>query len=78
MAADVLTRLRDDLGPDRVLTDPDVLAPFESDATGRFRGRARAVVRPHTVEEVAQVIAACRALRAALDPDGVRNPGVLA
>jgi FAD/FMN-containing dehydrogenase len=70
MAADVIARLRADLGPDRVLTDPAVTAPFETDWTGRFTGRARSVVRPRSVGEVAVVIAACRESATALVPQG--------
>ena len=70
MAADVIDRLRSELGPDRVVTDADVLAPYETDWTGRFTGRARAVVRPRSVDEVAAVIAACREDGIALVPQG--------
>ncbi|HEY8057665.1 MAG TPA: FAD-binding oxidoreductase [Acidimicrobiales bacterium] len=70
MAADVIARLRRELGPDRVLTDADLLAPYETDCTGRFTGRARAVARPRSVDEVAAVIAACREDGVALVPQG--------
>ncbi|MET0803915.1 MAG: FAD-binding protein, partial [Acidimicrobiales bacterium] len=70
MAADVIDHLRRELGPDRIVTDADVLAPYETDWTGRFTGRARAVVRPRSVDEVAAVIAACRQDGIALVPQG--------
>lgn len=70
MAADVIARLRRELGPDRILTDADLLAPYETDWTGRFTGRARAVARPRSVEEVAAVITACRLDGVALVPQG--------
>ena len=66
----MIERLKADLGPGRVLTDPDVLARHETDWTGRFGGRALAVVRPRSVEEVAAVIAACRTGGTPLVPQG--------
>jgi hypothetical protein len=36
------------VGAAHVLDDPDVTASYEVDWTGRFRGRAAAVVRPGT------------------------------
>jgi FAD/FMN-containing dehydrogenase len=47
------------VGADHVLTDPDVVAAFEVDWTGRFRGRAAAVVRPGNVDEVAALVQWC-------------------
>ena len=38
--------LTDSVGSAHVLTDPDLRAPYETDWTRRFTGRARAVVRP--------------------------------
>jgi len=79
MAADgsvpgVPDRLLEDLatavGEAHVLVDDDVRAPFEVDWTGRYRGVARAVVRPADAEQVAAVLAACRAHRAAIVPQG--------
>ncbi len=70
MAADVIARLRRELGPERILTDAELLAPYETDWTGRFTGRARAVARPRSVDEVAAVIAACREDGVALVPQG--------
>lgn len=39
-----------------LLTDPSVVASYETDWTGRFRGRARCVVRPATTAQVAGVL----------------------
>jgi FAD/FMN-containing dehydrogenase len=58
------------VGERDVLVDPDVRAPFETDWTRRFAGRARAVVRPGSVEEVAAVVRACAAHGAAIVPQG--------
>ena len=48
------------VGERHVLVDDDVRAPFEVDWTGRYRGVARAVVRPADAQQVAAVLAACR------------------
>jgi FAD/FMN-containing dehydrogenase len=58
------------VGTDHVLTDRDVVAGYEVDWTGRFRGRAAAVVRPATVEEVAAVVMWCADHGVALVPQG--------
>ncbi|MFV0495162.1 FAD-binding oxidoreductase [Mycobacterium sp.] len=52
--------LADVVGPCHVVTDPDVLAGRSADHTGRYRGRARALVRPGTAAEVAAVLRLCR------------------
>jgi FAD/FMN-containing dehydrogenase len=58
-----MRHLEDDLvevvGADHVLTSPEVRASYETDWTRRFSGRARAVVRPASGEEVAGVLVAC-------------------
>jgi FAD/FMN-containing dehydrogenase len=53
------TALREVVGDSHVLTDPDLRAPYETDWTGRFTGRAAVVVRPSSTEEVAAVARAC-------------------
>jgi FAD/FMN-containing dehydrogenase len=58
------------VGDRHVLLDDDVRAPFEVDWTGRYRGRARAVVRPADAAEVAAVIRACGEHGAAVVPQG--------
>src|SRR5437016_10222960 len=49
--------LADVVGPAHVLTDPELTASYERDWTGRFVGRAAAVVRPAGTAEVAAVMA---------------------
>ena len=66
----LLDDLRSVVGDAHVVTDPDVTATHSTDWTGRFRGAASAVVRPGSVDEVAGVVAACRAHRAAMVPQG--------
>jgi FAD/FMN-containing dehydrogenase len=52
-----VTALADVVGPSHVLTEPDLTASYERDWTGRFAGRAAAVVRPGSTAEVAAVLA---------------------
>ncbi len=62
--------LRSVVGDDHVLTDADVVAANVVDWTGRFRGSTPAVVRPGSVDEVAEIVDRCRAHRAAIVPQG--------
>ncbi|GAC1441532.1 MAG: FAD-binding oxidoreductase [Mycobacteriales bacterium] len=57
----LLDALRDVVGPAHVLVEDDVKASYETDWTGRFTGRACAVVRPSSTDEVVGVIGACAA-----------------
>src|SRR5205823_1721525 len=54
-------QLSDIVGVDHVLTDPAMTASYDVDWTGRFRGRARCVVRPADTDAVAAVVRACAA-----------------
>ena len=62
--------LRDAVGARHVLTDPEVLAGYERDYTGRFAGRARLVVRPGSTAEVSAVMATCAGAGATVVPQG--------
>jgi FAD/FMN-containing dehydrogenase len=62
--------LRAVTGAGHVLTDPDVVAGQVRDWTGRFIGATPAVVRPGTVDEVADVLRACSDAGAAVVPQG--------
>ena len=66
----MLDELRDAVGADHVLTDPEVVAGYVVDWTGRFRGATPAVVRPGGVDEVARIMQICAAARVALVPQG--------
>jgi FAD/FMN-containing dehydrogenase len=55
----VIQQLAAVVGPEHVLTDPDLTRSYETDWTGRFSGRAACVVRPGTADEVAQVLRLC-------------------
>lgn len=56
----VLKTLAAIVGPGYLSTDPDVLAGRSADHTGRYRGQARALVRPASTGQVAEVLRACR------------------
>jgi FAD/FMN-containing dehydrogenase len=60
----------DVVGVAHVLTDPDVVASYTIDWTGRFCGSTPAVVRPGSAEEVAAVLSLCRSHSAAVVPQG--------
>jgi FAD/FMN-containing dehydrogenase len=62
--------LRAVVGAEHVVTDPGVRAGAEVDWTGRWRGTARAVVRPGTPDEVAAVVAACAGAGVPVVPQG--------
>ncbi|HEY3842279.1 MAG TPA: FAD-binding oxidoreductase [Acidimicrobiales bacterium] len=66
---DVVDRLREVVGQ-QVIVDPDVIASYTTDWTGRFAGRSAAVVRPASTEEVAGVVLVCRELGINLVPQG--------
>jgi FAD/FMN-containing dehydrogenase len=66
----LLDDLRAAVGAAHVLTDPDVVAGFSVDWTGRFRGATPAVVRPADVVEVATVLRSCFDARVAVVPQG--------
>src|SRR3954453_9592690 len=58
------------VGGRHVLVDDDVRAPYETDWTRRWSGRAAAVVRPGSTGEVAAVLRACSEHHAAVVPQG--------
>ena len=62
--------LRAIVGTDHVLVDADLRASYETDWTGRFTGRAAAVVRPADTAGVAAVVRACADHDAPVVPQG--------
>jgi FAD/FMN-containing dehydrogenase len=60
MSGDLTRRLGAIVGSGYLSTDPDVLASRSVDLTGRYRGRACALVRPASAEEIAAVLSVCR------------------
>ena len=69
-AGDDLDVLRAIVGPDQVLTDPDVRASYELDWTRRFRGQATAVVRPASADDVVAIVRVCAERRWPIVPQG--------
>jgi len=65
----LLDALRQAVGAAHVLTDGELIA-YEQDWRQRERGRALAVVRPGTTDEVAAVVRACAGHGAAIVPQG--------
>jgi FAD/FMN-containing dehydrogenase len=58
------------VGRSQVLVDPAVTAPYETDWTRRWTGRARCVVRPRDTAEVAAIVRVCADHDAAVVPQG--------
>ncbi|MGE2814880.1 FAD-binding oxidoreductase [Mycobacterium heidelbergense] len=69
----MLRNLADVVGSSHVVTDPDVLAGRSVDHTGRYRGRASALVRPGSAEQVAEVLRVCRDAGAHVTVQGGRT-----
>jgi len=65
-----LSRLADVVGAAYVITAEAEVAPYVSDWRGRYRGRARAVVRPGSAAEVAAVVRLCGEAGVAMVPQG--------
>lgn len=58
------------LGEDAVLTDSGDMAPYLRDWRGRYQGAARAVVRPGSVDALAEVVRQCAAAKVPIVPQG--------
>jgi FAD/FMN-containing dehydrogenase len=69
MSTILLDTLRQALGAHHVLTEGDLTA-WEQDWRRRARGKALAVVRPGSTQEVAAVVKACAAAGTAIVPQG--------
>jgi FAD/FMN-containing dehydrogenase len=71
---DLITTLRAIVGPTHVLTEGD-LSQYEQDWRKRMHGKALAVVRPATTQQVADVVKACALARAAGSPVSIVPQG---
>lgn len=69
-AAGLLARLCHIVGERHVLVAPADIAAFVTDWRGRYHGDPLCVVRPADASEVARVVGACGAVRAAIVPQG--------
>ncbi|WP_189042075.1 FAD-binding oxidoreductase [Micromonospora sonchi] len=71
---DLLDDLRDALGPDAVLTDPDLLRAYERDEADLCAaGTPLAVTRPRSTDEVAAVVRAAGRYGVPVVPQGART-----
>jgi len=61
LSASLVEELQGIVGASHLLLDPDLIAPYETDWTGRFIGTAAAVVRPASTADVAAIARACSA-----------------
>ena len=77
MTCDFLRRCRDIAGAGHVLTADGDMAPFLTDWRGRYTGKALAVLRPASVDEVTLLVQACAQWRIALVPQGGKTGLVL-
>ena len=66
----LLQQFREIVGIEHVVVEPEVMASYAIDWTGRFRGQSMAVVRPGDGAEVAAVVALCKDAGVALVPQG--------
>src|SRR5215468_10106107 len=62
--------LRGIVGPEHVLVEADLRAPYEVDWTRRFTGESRCVVRPGDPTEVAAVVRECATAGMAITTQG--------
>lgn len=62
--------LRDIVGGEQVLDDPDLTERYRRDWTNRFRAPEAVVVRPGTAAEIAAIVAACLRHELAIVPQG--------
>ncbi|HJV02526.1 MAG TPA: FAD-binding oxidoreductase [Burkholderiaceae bacterium] len=74
---DFLAHCRAVVGDDFVVCDAAGMAPYLTDWRGRFTGKAAAVLRPATVEQVRLLVAACAQWRVPMVPQGGRTGLVL-
>jgi FAD/FMN-containing dehydrogenase len=66
----LLAELTSIVGPEHVLTDPDLVTGYTTDWTRRFHGPARCVIRPADTGEVAAVLITCARHGAPVVPQG--------
>jgi len=72
----LLPKLAAIVGSKHVVTDPDILAPHLSEWRGLYTGRAQAMVRPGSTEEVAAILKLAHEAGAPIVPQGGNTGGV--
>ena len=70
MSTRLLQQFRETVGSEHVVVEPQGIASYAIDWTGRFRGIPRAVIRPGDGAEIAAVAALCKEADVALVPQG--------
>ncbi len=73
MPHDLINSLRPLLDHNGLITDPAGMAPYLEEARGLYHGRALAVARPSSTEQVAAVVRACAERGIAIVPQGGRT-----
>src|SRR5476649_2985609 len=69
-APEFIAHCRALLGDDHVLTTDADMASFLTDQRGRYTGKSAAILRPATVQQVADVVRACAQWRVPIVPQG--------
>lgn len=67
---DLISTLRRSLGSDWIITDPEIVARYSTDWTGRFQGKPVCVVRPANCWQIEKTIQIARRLGIALVTQG--------
>ncbi|AMJ59094.1 FAD-binding oxidoreductase [Bosea sp. PAMC 26642] len=70
MSTDILEQMAAIVGARNVVTDADAMVPYLKEWRDLFRGKARAVVRPGSTEEVSALVKLAAAAGATLVPQG--------
>uniref|UniRef100_A0A7S3LNH3 FAD-binding PCMH-type domain-containing protein n=1 Tax=Aplanochytrium stocchinoi TaxID=215587 RepID=A0A7S3LNH3_9STRA len=65
-----IKELKELVGEDAVLTDPEEIASYNVDWLGQYKGNSKVVIRPKTTEHVSQVLAFCNRERIGVVPQG--------
>ncbi|KAF0110558.1 MAG: FAD linked oxidase-like protein [Rhodospirillaceae bacterium] len=66
----LVDRIAQMVGPNGMITDPAGMGPYLREERGLYQGRAAAVVRPATTDEVAAVVVLCAKAGVPLVPQG--------
>ena len=70
LAPDLVDRLKAIVGERGIVAEPRERTPYENDWRDQYHGRAAAVVKPASTEEVARVVALLAQARVGMVPQG--------
>ena len=65
-----IAELKSLLGSGRISEDEDIIKTYSDDWTGRYRGFARAVISPESIDEVAEILNWCSTNQVGVVPQG--------